>query len=302
MGFHDILHDQRLLPLLAGTKLPKPSASIQFLDGSGTPNFRAMARADYVLWSLLWGTAAQRNEAVTLALAFLAQQRKEGQGHWLGELGAPAPHDEYHLLPGAVLRLCARKMGHAALREATGAWWRGQIALFKITATPDGEVLCPGLRVGPFQKPSVWSAPGTQVGSFILRAVLGKPHVKPVTVTEVQSNDLLAAGRVVLQLLQQGDRLGGAAQANELPYLRFPLVVDRYPRGHIARLELGDDWRSLDHPCGWTWAAYDLSQTSKPSNTLRWGKGHAEPPPPALPDWGTPQRVQSPRQGTRPET
>ncbi len=148
-------------------------------------------------------------------------------GHQLAEQTAPEPHDNFHRMAHAVIRLGAREASDADVLAANTQWWAWRTALDVAGATPDGEVLLPGCRGD--------GGPTSQIGTAIYRMLTGLPHRGPAKSPQWWTNPTYGGGAPSLmqKLLARGDSLKAAA---DLPRLRLPMQVHRTATGHLLTL------------------------------------------------------------------
>lgn len=248
MGSHDALMDQ-LEKVLDGEELPF-SPRLQFESG-GTVNFWAMAIAGEYLRAFRFGTDAEKKRARKRAREYFERQRKDGhmsRGNAV-EQTCPDPHYNFHLVSAAAIRLGAREAGHADVLADSGEWFRWHVGLYRTCLSDDGEVYIPGLRAK--------GAPEWMVATMAIREILGLKRIGPAKKPGKWKERFFAGPRLVRQLLEQGDDLGGAADSRETPYLRLPMTVRRYEKGHVAVLAppREDDLRLLE-PLVWVSVQY----------------------------------------------
>lgn len=249
MGTHEALMD-RLETLLAGEEVPF-SEGLQFESG-GTANFWAMAIAGEYLRALRFGTDEQKKKARKRAREYFERQRKDGhmsRGDAI-EQTCPDPHYNFHLVSAATIRLAALEAGHADVRDDSGEWFRWHTALYRSCLSKSGEVFIPGLRAK--------GEPSWQVPTMAIREILGLKRIGPAKKEEKWKDKFFAGPRVVRRLLEkEHDDLGGAATADETPFLRLPMTVRRYEDGHVAFLDPRPEGLKLLEPLDWVSVRYD---------------------------------------------
>jgi hypothetical protein len=237
-GWHKILYPP-LLDLAAGKQVERPTGKSLMLDlssvlaggrrqsvTSGTPNFRWMGAAWWYLWAIRYGAGtADRDDSRARVLELY--RREIRLGHQLSEQTAPEPHDNFHRMAHAVIRLGAREAGDANVLAANTRWWAWRTALDAAGATPDGEVLLPGCRGD--------GGPTSQVGTAIYRMLVGLPHLGPAKSPKWWTDPAYGGGApsLIRQLLARGDDLKAAA---DLPRLRLPMQIQRTAAGHFLTL------------------------------------------------------------------
>jgi hypothetical protein len=242
MGWHDALYNKYLLPLESGKEMPKPGPKALFAvrrpDGTwgqneGTPNFRWMGAAGWYGWALKFGTLADVEMTESRVLDLYRQEREKGL--MLGEQTACDPHANFHLAAHAAIRIFARKADRKVVLAHNGDWWRKLHGVYKLGATPDGEIFLPSTRLGP--SPTNHANPVTQPGTAVYRIFAKLPHLAPMKSKGWWKDEMNQSARMVRDLLEAGDDLGGALTKPELPRLRMPMVVVRANQGHFAFVE-----------------------------------------------------------------
>lgn len=259
MGTHDVLMD-RLEKLLDGKEVPF-SARLQFETG-GTVNFWAMAIAGEYLRAYQFGTGEEKRKARRRAREYFDRQRKDGhmsRGSAV-EQTCPDPHYNFHLVSAAAIRLGARKFGHGNVLHDSGEWFRWHVGLYRSCLSTSGEVFIPGLRAK--------GGPSWQVSTMAIREILGLRRIGPAKKPEKWKERFFAGPRVVRQLLEEGDDLGGAKDSREAPFLRLPMTVRRYEKGHVAFLERPGQKLSILDPLDWVSVRYD--EDNKLESGRRW--------------------------------
>jgi hypothetical protein len=248
MGTHEALMD-RLEKLLDGEEVPF-SSKLLFETG-GTVNFWAMGVAGEYLRALRFGTGPEKTKARKRAREYFDKQRKDGhmsRGVAV-EQTCPDPHYNFHLISAAVIRLGAREAGHADVRDDSGEWFRWHVGLYRSCLSARGEVFIPGLRA---KGTPVW-----QVPTAAIREILGLPRTGPAKKPKKWKERFFAGPRVVRQLLDDGDDLGGAKDSDETPFLRLPMTVRRYEGGHVAFLARPAEGLTILEPLDWVSVRYD---------------------------------------------
>jgi hypothetical protein len=245
MGWHKVLYNDYLLPLESGKVMPKPGPNALFAkrqpDGpggtwthnEGTPNFRWMGAAGWYGWALKFGTPADVEMTESRVLDLYRQEREKGL--MLGEQTACDPHANFHLAAHAAIRTFAREADRKLVLAHNGDWWRKLHGVYKLGATPDGEILLPSTRLGPSL--ANHADPVTQPGTAIYRTFAGLPHLAPMKSQSFWKDEMNQSARMVRDLVEAGDDLGGALTKPELPRLRMPMVVVRASQGHFAFVE-----------------------------------------------------------------
>ncbi len=238
-GWHKVLYPP-LLALAAGQKVAPPAGKSLMLEpGSalaaahpegvspGTPNFRWMAAAWWYAWSIRFGNLDDRIQARERIAELYGQEKTVG--HQLLEQTCPEPHDQFHRMSHAVIRLAAWEKTDSAVLAASAWWWSARTALDAAGATPDGEVILPGTRGD--------GGPTTQIGSAIYRMIAGLPHQGPARTAHWWTDPAWGGGApaVVKHLLETGDHLG--VRFAPIPKLRLPMTVHRTPKGHQITLQ-----------------------------------------------------------------
>ncbi|HWM93293.1 MAG TPA: hypothetical protein VN493_21200 [Thermoanaerobaculia bacterium] len=228
MGTHERLMD-RLEKLLDGEEIPF-APELQFESG-GTVNFWAMGTAGEYLRALRFGTDTEKKKARKRARDYFDRQRKDGHmsRRKAVEQTCLDPHYNFHLVSAAAIRLQALEAGHADVLDDSGEWFRWHVGLYRSCMSKKGEVFMPGLRAT--EKPS-W-----QVPTMAIREILGLSRIGPAKKPAKWKERFFAGPRVVRQLLEKGDDLGGAKDSTETPFLRLPMTVRRYENGYVAFLE-----------------------------------------------------------------
>lgn len=265
MGWHNHLMD-RLEPLLRGEHIsPPPGSPFLMLDG-GTQNFKAMA----------WGTEYLRVTRFPDELpafvkpgekqkyidswrekckGFFETQKKHGfmtigTGKGTEQL-CPDPHTNFWITAVVAMRRAAKEAGHADVLELSSWWFRSLLAIYKATMTPDGLPVLPGARCK--------GLPSTEVGMLIVQTLLKLPYQGVFRRKgDLWEQTYYAAAREVRRLVEEeGDDLGGAAKAEELPKLKFPMQVVRFKGGHLAWCEQAETGFQLqDQFCSWVLCRY----------------------------------------------
>jgi hypothetical protein len=228
MGTHEVLMD-RLEKLLGGGEVP--FAPNLLFESGGTVNFWAMGVAGEYLRALRFGTGEEKKKARQRAREYFDRQRKDG--HMSRGLAVEQtcldPHYNFHLVSAAVIRLGAREAGHADVLDDSGEWFRWHTGLYRSCLSDRGEVFMPGLRAK--------GSPSWQVSTIAIREILGLPRIGAAKKPEKMKDRFFAGPRVVRQLLESGDDLGGAKTSKETPFLRLPMTVRRHEGGHVAFLD-----------------------------------------------------------------
>ena len=275
MGTHEILYEGFLKPLFDGQQPKKgaPSGKLLFIGedsapalqrkyppNKGTSNFKRMAWTAKLLHAVQFGTADEVSDAVELIEDMLARERSEGL--WLREQTPNDPHFLYHVAAEVALRKAvvialaanpapgwAVELGRESIRRIVGLR-----ALYRLVATPDGEVLGPCTRAGASRK-RVLTPPITQVGSAFYRLLSGLPQLGPAKDEDWWKDETFGLPLSYLRSLLFSDARGAlkgrarmdgpdqqlasalAQEAAALPHLRLPMHVVRSERGHVAWLD-----------------------------------------------------------------
>lgn len=264
MGTHEVLMD-RLEKLLDGDEVPF-APKLQFETG-GTVNFWAMGVAGEYLRAQRFGTTEEKKKARQRARDYFDRQRKDGhmaRGVAV-EQTCPDPHYNFHLVSAAMIRLGARELGHADVLDDSSEWFRWHVGLYRSCMSASGEVFIPGLRAK--------GKPSWQVSTMAMREILGLPRIGPATKPEKWKDRFFAGPRVVRQLLEKGDDLGGAKASTETPFLRLPMTVRRYEGGHVAFLAPATEALTILEPLDWVSVRYDQN------NELAIGRDWERQPP-----------------------
>lgn len=248
MGTHKVLMD-RLEALLDGQEVPF-SSKLQFETG-GTVNFWAMAVAGEYLRAFRFGTDEEKTKARKRARNYFDRQRQDG--HMSRGLAVEQtcldPHYNFHLVSAAAIRLGAREFGHSNVLDDAGEWFRWHVGLYRSCLSRSGEVFMPGLRAK--------GKPSWQVSTMAIREILGLKRIGPAKKPDKWKERFFAGPRVVRQLLEDGDDLGGAKDSEETPFLRIPMTVRRYEDGHVAFLQRPEENLTILEPLDWVCVRYD---------------------------------------------
>lgn len=251
MGTHERLLD-RLETLLDGKEVPY-APDLQFETG-GTVNFWAMAIAGEYLRALRFGTDQEKRKARKRAREYFDRQRKDGhmsRGRAV-EQTCLDPHYNFHLVSAAAIRLGARESKHADVLADSGEWFRWHVGLYRSCLSGRGEIVMPGTRAT--ETPS-WQAP-----TMAIREILGLPRTGPAKKPKKWKERFFAGPRVVRQLLEEGDDLGGARTSTETPFLRLPMTVRRYEKGFVAFLARPGASLTIIEPLDWVSVRHDSKE------------------------------------------
>ncbi len=264
MGTHEVLMD-RLEKLLDGKEVP--FAPNLLFETGGTVNFWAMGVAGEYLRAQRFGTDQEKKDSRKRAREYFDRQRQDGhmsRGKAV-EQACPDPHYNFHLLSAAVIRLAAKEAGNDKVLDDSSEWFRWHVGLYRSCMSASGEVFIPGLRAK--------GAPSWQVPTMAMREILGLPRIGPAKKPEKWKQRFFAGPRVVRQLLEQGDDLGGAKESTETPFLRLPITVRRYQDGHVAFLAPAAAGLTILEPLSWVSVRYDQD------NALEIGRAWENDPP-----------------------
>ena len=265
MGSHDALMDQ-LEKLLDGKELPF-APGLQFESG-GTANFWAMAIAGEYLRATRFGTAEEKKKARKRAREYFDRQRQDGHMSRRDavEQTCPDPHYNFHLVSAATIRLAALEAGHTDVLDDSGEWFRWHVGLYRSCLSDSGEIFIPGTRAK--------GDPSWQVPTMAIREILGLKRIGPAKKEDKWKDRFFAGPRVVRQLLEEKhDDLGGAKESKEAPFLRLPMTVRRYGKGHVAFLAAPPNGLKLLEPLDWVSVRYD--DKNKTETGRKW---ETEPP------------------------
>lgn len=239
MGWHDRLMG-RLEPLLRGERVPPPADRSWLMLNGGTANFRAMAwGAEYLRITRFpkelpkWVAAKDAGTYIaswrSQCREFFETQKKDGF-MCLGariEQVCPDPHANFWITAVVAMRRAAQEAGHKDVLSLTSWWFQALLAVYKATMTPEGQPVSPGARAK--------GLPVSEVGMLVVQTLLRMPYPGVFKKPDGPWEETYYAGaREVRRLYREGDDLGGAAQAEALPRLRFPMVVQRFEGGHLA--------------------------------------------------------------------
>lgn len=247
-GFHKPLMD-RLEKLLAGEEVPFAPGLL--FETGGTVNFWAMGIAGEYLRAQRFGTDQQKRNARRRAREYFERQRKDGhmsRGNAV-EQTCPDPHYNFHLISAAAIRLCAKEAGHANVLGDSGEWFRWHVGLYRSCLSASGEVFIPGLRAK--------GAPSWLVPTIAIREILGFPRVGVAKKPEKMKDQFFAGPRLVRQMIEKGDDLGGARSSTETPPLRLPMTVRHYQNGHVAFLDRAGSGLTILQPLSWVSVLHD---------------------------------------------
>ncbi|HEX3130742.1 MAG TPA: hypothetical protein VH394_25625 [Thermoanaerobaculia bacterium] len=204
----------------------------------GTPNHELLARAARLTWALKKGTKEQRDEELAGLVRFFDNQVEGGfmtRGNANEQL-SPS-HSQWWI--NAVLGL--RWLGWTVrdtfpdasrqLMAVTGRWLRHHHALCRLFVTREG-IVAPGARAWPI---------GGDLTKYYGRCKLRDELYKAVETGKVKrlwtAENLDMLGMIFAdKLLREGDDLGGAKQADELPKLRWPMSIRREGENFTAWL------------------------------------------------------------------
>ncbi len=297
MGWHDVLYNKFLLPLESGKVMPRPGDkaffAIRQADGTwtrntGTANFRWMGAAGFYGWALRFGTPQDVELAESRVLDLYRQEREKGL--MLGEQTACDPHANFHLAAHAAIRIFAREADRKLVLAQNGDWWRKLHGVYKLGATPDGEIFLPSTRLGP--SATNHANPVTQPGTAIYRIFAGLPHLAPMKSKHWWQDEMNQSPRMVRDLLEAGDDLGGALTRPELPRLQMPMFVIRASQGHFASVE-GNPGQTPT--ADWVKITYGPPR----HHTLEYGVNWTKPRPTV--DWDGAERTEIGRKAPWPE-
>lgn len=222
----------RILALLDGDE-PVLGDAFRAARGRGSPNQKALWTVLWFGWAARHGSAAEHADAVATATAMLVDQERHGhmtaRNGRANEQTTPSHWPQWGLAMAA-LEIFAWENRTRGLREAellarTQRWWRAEMALCRLGATPSGAIVLPGSRSLTWRRRDA-----------VREAVYGLlVHGRPVRFRH-RALDTASAFLVAAQLAR-GDDFGGAGAAGEadLPVLRSPMRVTRYANGHVAR-------------------------------------------------------------------
>lgn len=264
MGMHDVLMDQ-LEKVLDGEALPfAPNLQV---ESGGTVNFWAMAIAGEYLRAVRFGTGEETKKARKRAREYFERQRKDGHMSRGGAIEQTCldPHYNFHLVSAASIRLAAREAKHDDVLDDSGEWFRWHVALYRSCLSRSGEVFIPGVRAK--------GDPSWQVSTMAIREILGLKRIGPAKKPEKWKERFFAGPRVVRQLLELDDDLGGAKSSKETPFLRLPMTVRRYEDGHVAFLAPPPEGMKILEPLDWVSVRYDAD------NELETGRKWEHEPP-----------------------
>lgn len=248
MGTHEALMD-RLEKLLDSKEVP--FAQNLLFESGGTVNFWAMGIAGEYLRAQRFGTDPEKKKARQRAREYFDRQRKDGHMSRASAVEQTCldPHYNFHLVSAAAIRLCAKETHQTDVLDDSGEWFRWHVGLYRSCMSPKGEVFMPGLRAkGP---------PSWQVSTMAIREILGLPRIGAAKKPDKWKERFFAGPRIVRQLLESGDDLGGAKASKETPFLRLPMTVRRYEGGHVAFLAPAAAGLTILEPLNWVSVRYD---------------------------------------------
>lgn len=277
MGWHEILYNQRLLPLLlgnpvrdkAGKEVQAPYAGqMKMFDAQtseelrrlypdaivpgSTSNFMRMAAAGWLLWSIRYGTELDQSSALEWVWEIL--KREDIMGMDLREQLACDPHAQFHLGAEVAIRIAAKEGKLPGLLAKSDVRWRQRRALWALLATPEGEIYSPATRAGS-SRLNQRVPPAHQVSTAIYRELAGIPQagvlkgmqwwqdktwgLGPASVARKMHREGDSFGAAYVDVAKPGDIPDGlpAWPAGTLPKLRLPLNIIRTQHGHSAWFE-----------------------------------------------------------------
>ena len=220
MGVHEQLL-QRALDLEAGKRVPRPPA----FAASLTPNCRKMEAAGNLEWAMRYGSPADVNAWLQRSVDLVSAEL--GAGGWMLVEQLPGdPHFGFHAWPVARWRTLGKELGAqgAALRTKAGQWWRYERVFANAIRGADHRD----------QRPRLWpcgfrceGGPPSKVWDEIDRARCGDQPARWAKGDTIAQGGTYFAVRLVRQLLEAGDDLGGAPTADDRPRLSCPMNVAR---------------------------------------------------------------------------
>ena len=213
----------------------------------GTPNHELLARTARLTWALEKGTPEQQQEELDGVVRFYDNQIDGGfmtRGNANEQL-SPS-HSQWWITAALGLRwigwtLKDKKPDVAQkLLDVTGRWLRHHHALCRQFATPDG-IVAPGARAWPEPPPDRKYSGKCKVRDVLYESIESGRIKKLWTPENLDMLGLIFADR----LLVDGDDLGGARSATELPKLRWPVSFRRQGKDFSAWLTTLSDTHSL---------------------------------------------------------
>lgn len=197
----------------------------------GTPNHELLARLARLTWALEKGTAAQQAEELDGVVQFYDNQIEGGfmsRGNATEQL-SPS-HSQWWLTAALGLRWlgwtnrASRPDLSKKLLDVTGRWLGHHHALCRLFATNDG-IVAPGARAWPRPDPASGKP---YYGKCKQRDVL-YDSIESGRVKKLWPSDNLDMLGLIFadRLLKDGDDLGGAKTATELPKLKWPISFRR---------------------------------------------------------------------------
>lgn len=201
-----------------------PHAPPESMRTSGTPNQKLLWRVWSYEWAVRSGDAAAIDAERAFLLAFFTAQ--DTNGHQAPTPGANEILTTSHYEIWSNGMVCARLLAFvnddAALLDATGAWWRGEEALYDVLDR-GGSIDAPGARFGAGQ------AGPSQLRDTLHAMIEGRtPAGRPGDPSAPWWDQYYNVSAWMLRnLFAIGDDLGGArgATASDLPLLSDGLHV-----------------------------------------------------------------------------
>lgn len=235
MGTHELLQHQALA-LEAGEKVPMPQGIMAGLDDSATANMKIDGAYGAALWAQKWGGPVDVSRALARAMELVAVQTSVG-GFMLAEQMASDPHSNFHLYGWCGLRGVAKAFGPQGrqLLQQTGVLFRHFKKLFQplvgVNHRDQIDLLCaPGMRCeqeGP---------PAFQVFGMAWRLMYKLQS--PRWWDDGKLADPKFHGvRLLKQLLDAGDDLGGEPLPSDRPRLLCPINIYRSGSRVVAWLD-----------------------------------------------------------------
>lgn len=268
-GWHIALYNERLLPMLLAQKPAsrdpyegqakmfdvRTSEELRKLWPNSvakgpSSNFTRMGAAGWLLWSTRYGV--ELDQGCALQWVWEVLEREDTIGLWLREQLACDPHAQFHLAAELAIRIAAIEGKFPDLLEKSNERWRQLRTLWRLLATPDGEIIAPATRAGDTHGKRNLSAPANQVATAIYREIERKPQTGVLKGRQWWLDTTWGRGpaSVIRDMVAEGDTFGGKGfvagtlQSSwtqdikaHLPKLRLPLNIIRRQDGHAAWFE-----------------------------------------------------------------
>jgi hypothetical protein len=271
-GFPDSLKIPKKPKLVWGVPDP-PEGNLGMQD---SPNHRDMAHNVELARAAAYGTSADY-EAARKTVLFDLDLHLNRLGLWTREQFTGTPHGGMYLDAAFAGRVGARKKGDTELLKLQDEYLRRTFTYMAATATPGGEVLCCGERMP--------NGPAAVQQSAVYRELHGLPHPNKKKIEKgIKDDDFWVSLRGFRVLRASGDNFGGIREitpekVTALPFTKFPVQVQRWPGGHLARYlsrkEAGKadvtDWVLVDHA--------KVDQGKDPLAGVTFGTGFEKPAP-----------------------